>query len=115
MNSGFPELNSCSFCVSGPEINSESARHDNPVERAQTLAFDHDLVSYRQTAEWGMRALQWSFGCLRIPLEISQNHRHGNLLEVYLWLHNVRTQVVGINQIKSVYEPMWSAGSQEDI
>ena len=29
MNSGCPELNSCSSCVSGPEINSENACHDS--------------------------------------------------------------------------------------
>jgi hypothetical protein len=34
------------------------------------LAFDRQLLSYRQTAEWGMRSLQGAFGRLRLPLNV---------------------------------------------
>ncbi|KZV61810.1 hypothetical protein PENSPDRAFT_592328, partial [Peniophora sp. CONT] len=67
------------------------------------------LLSYRQTAEWGMCALQGSFGRLRVPLEIENSERRGDLLETCLRLHNVRTAVVGISQIRNVYEPIWRA------
>jgi hypothetical protein len=36
----------------------------------EKLVFDRELLSYRQTAEWGMRSLQGSFGRLRLPLDI---------------------------------------------
>jgi hypothetical protein len=39
-------------------------------EIQERVAFDRELLSYRQTAEWGMPGLQGSFGRLRIPLEI---------------------------------------------
>lgn len=31
---------------------------------AEATAFNRELLSYRQTAEWGMRAIQGSFGRL---------------------------------------------------
>lgn len=40
----------------------------NALERTEMLAFDRQLLSLRQAAEWGNRALQGSFGRLRIPL-----------------------------------------------
>ena len=42
----------------------------NPLRRMERLAFDRQLLSYRQTAEWGMRALQGAFGRLRVPLDV---------------------------------------------
>ena len=47
----------------------------------ERFAFDRELLSYRQTAEWGNRALQGSFGRLRIPLEINDSKRRGDLIE----------------------------------
>ena len=71
------------------------------AERDRRLAFDAALVSYRQSAEWGMRALQGSFGRLRIPLEVENDHRRANLLEIY--------------QLRTVYEPLWTEGDQADV
>src|SRR5882672_7795293 len=33
----------------------------------ERLALDHQLLYYRQTAEWGMWAFQGGFGHLRVP------------------------------------------------
>ncbi|KAJ3513754.1 hypothetical protein NMY22_g14947 [Coprinellus aureogranulatus] len=76
-------------------------------EITETLHFNRELLSYRQTAEWGNRALQGSFGRLRIPLEVGNADRRGDLLEICARLHNLRARRVGINQIKQVYEPCW--------
>lgn len=80
----------------------------------ERMSFDRELLSYRQTAEWGMRSMQGSFGRLRVPLEIKDEQRRGNLLEICVRLHNVRTQLVGINQIKNVYMPRWTKNSQQE-
>lgn len=79
-------------------------------ERSQNevLEFNRQLLSYRQTAEWGMRSLQGSFGRLRVPLTINYNSHRAYILETITRLHNLRTRCVGINQIRSVYMPMWS-------
>ncbi|KAF6744650.1 hypothetical protein DFP72DRAFT_822923 [Ephemerocybe angulata] len=71
------------------------------------LAYNRELLSYRQTAEWGNRALQGAFGRLRVPLEVNNIERRGDLLETCVRLHNLRTREVGINQIKQVYEACW--------
>jgi len=38
-------------------------------ECRELLAFNHELVSYQQMAEWGMWALQGSFGQLHVPMD----------------------------------------------
>ncbi|KAI0344497.1 hypothetical protein BDW22DRAFT_1391232 [Trametopsis cervina] len=80
---------------------------DDMQERANVLYFDRQLLSYRQTAEWGMRTLQGSFGRLRLPLNAEDKHGRSELLEVCMRLSNVRTLRVGINQIRNVYMPIW--------
>lgn len=79
----------------------------DPTERQSLLAFNRQLLSCRQAAEWGMRTLQGSFGRLRIPLNIANSKARAELLEVCIRLQNVRTTLVGINQIRNTYEPIW--------
>lgn len=57
-----------------------------------------------------MRELQGSFGRLRIPLGIEVLDKRADLLETCFRLHNLRTRLVGINQIKNVYVPIWREG-----
>ena len=80
----------------------------------KATAFNQELLSYRQTAEWGMRAIQGSFGRLRIPLDINNNAKRGNLIETCLRLHNLRAVKVGINQIRTVYLQHWQQ-TDEDV
>ncbi|KAH7930088.1 hypothetical protein BV22DRAFT_1001525 [Leucogyrophana mollusca] len=87
----------------------------DPLERQSLLAFDRQLLSFRQSTEWGMRSLQGSFGRLRVPLEVSYIDKRGDLLETCVRLHNARTEMVGINQIRTVYMPIWKADEQEEI
>jgi len=80
----------------------------------KATAFNQELLSYRQTAEWGMRTIQGSFGRLRIPLDINNNAKRGNLIETCLRLHNLRAVKVGINQIRTVYLQHWQQ-TDEDV
>lgn len=59
-----------------------------------------------------MRALQGSFGRLRLPLDPNNPER---LLRICLHLHQLRTQCVGINQILNVYEPIWEEADGSDL
>lgn len=79
------------------------------------MAFDRQLLSYRQTAEWGNRTIQGSFGRLRVPLPIQHEDVRGDLLEVIMRLYQVRTRKVGINQITTVYMNVWKDGEQERL
>jgi len=76
-------------------------------QREHMIRFSRSVLSYRQTAEWGMRELQGSFGRLRIPLGAEDLDQRADLLETCFRLHNLRTRFVGINQIKNVYVPIW--------
>ena len=62
-------------------------------------------TSMRQSAEWGMRALQSSFPrlCDRMPYEIKGERRIAIKMMVYLY--NLRARMVGINQIKNFFQP----------
>ena len=85
-----------------------------PLQQGDPLPFDGDecrfmlahsraLLSYRQTAEWGMRQLQGSFGRLSHPLDINNQAQRSNILEACFRLHNLKARLVGINQIRNVY------------
>lgn len=80
----------------------------------EKLAFDRELLSYRQTAEWGNRGLQGSFGRLRIPLEINNDEKRGDLLEICIRLYNLRARRVGFNQIRTVYMPIWRQTAEDE-
>lgn len=85
---------------------------NDPEERDYLMRFDRQLLSFRQTAEWGMHALQGSFGRLRVPLPINYHDVRADILEVITRLHNLRTRTVGHNQIRSVYMPLWESDQE---
>jgi hypothetical protein len=87
----------------------------NDAERNHLLQYDRQLLSYRQTAEWGMRAMQGSFGRLRIPLPINYMDVRADLLETTSRLFNLCARAVGHNQIRTVYMPIWREGEQEEL
>lgn len=74
-----------------------------PAEIEEMMLFNRQLLSYRQTAEWGNRGLQGLFGRLRVPLEIGATPRRADLLETCARAFCLRTYRMGINQINSVY------------
>lgn len=84
-------------------------------EYHQLLAFNTQLVSSRQPAEWGMRALQGSFARLKMPLPADDHLHRRILLTTCMRLHQVRTRLVGINQIKTVYEKIWRGDDRETV
>lgn len=86
-----------------------------PADPSDVLEFNRQLLSYRQTAEWGMRVLQGSFGRLRLPLNIADDRRRARFLETVVRASNLRTLRVGINQIRSVYMPTWQASEDERL
>lgn len=80
---------------------------ENQNDLQHLLRFSRQVVSARQAAEWGMRTLQGSFGRLKVPLSANDSKYRFILLEVCCRLHQIRTRLVGINQIAQVYVPIW--------
>jgi hypothetical protein len=88
---------------------------EDPYEQEEFLWWNRQLLSYRQSAEWGNCMLQGSFGRLRVPLDINAECDRQELLELCCRLHNIRTELVGINQIRNVYMPVWKASEDEEL
>ena len=87
----------------------------DPILRQHALVFNRQLLSYRQTAEWGMRTLQGSFGRLRVPLLITSETHHRHRIELCARLSNVRARCVGISEICSVYMPIWQSSEDDRL
>ncbi|KAF5376888.1 hypothetical protein D9615_007221 [Tricholomella constricta] len=101
-------------CIRAP-IKEGTRLPADPAERARVYAENRQLLSYRQTAEWGNQALQGSFGRLRVPLPINYSNMRADLLETIIRLYQIRTRMVGINQISTVYMDIWREAGQDRI
>ena len=78
--------------------------HKMPLHTfVQTVLRHKQLVSSRQSAEWGMRIIQGCWSRLHLPLPVD-NHKRQQILTCCIALHNLRTRRVGLNQIKTVYQ-----------
>ena len=81
----------------------------HPVEGAdledyrQQVAVFEEATSMRQSAEWGMRAVQSSFPRLKDRLLYETNGERRIIFKSIFLLYNLRARKVGINQIKNVY------------
>jgi hypothetical protein len=72
--------------------------------RDYLLKISNVHTSLRQASEWGMRGLQGTFPRLRRRLPSDDNKRK-KVLELIVYVHNLRTAIVGKNQIKTVFDP----------
>jgi hypothetical protein len=106
-DTAFPSNDALATKIKKPLKQDFSNWPQDPLERAELFRFNRQLVSCRQAAEWGMRSLQGSFGRLRIPMPSDDARFRQLLLLVICRMHQVRTRLVGINQIKNVYERAW--------
>ncbi|OAV91607.1 hypothetical protein PTTG_04241 [Puccinia triticina 1-1 BBBD Race 1] len=61
----------------------------DPLAAARLLRLNHQLVSARQAAEWGMRSIQGSFARLKLPLPASDAKTRRGLLEIVCRLHQL--------------------------
>lgn len=86
-----------------------------PLSKEQKRRFRNDAellerhrvyVSLRQASEWGMRALQGTFSRLKTRLTSDKRIRRDIILSVIL-LHNFRTHYIGLNQIATVFNPIY--------
>jgi DDE superfamily endonuclease len=82
---------------SGTTINDDATTHGLEAEIAA------EATSMRQSAEWGMRALQASFPRLKERFIYEEHGERRIILKLMLLLYNLRARKVGINQIKNVY------------
>lgn len=72
---------------------------------AEDVLIESQATSARQSAEWGMRALQSSFPRLKDRLIFEVRGERRLILVSSVLLFNFRTSVVGLNQLLHVYMP----------
>lgn len=87
----------------GP-IPKKTRRKLSPILREVLLKKHQTYVSLRQSSEWGTRALQGTFSRLKARLTSDNYKRYQTILSIVL-LHNFRVDLVGLNQISTVFNP----------
>ena len=70
-----------------------------------TIEERREATSMRQCAEWGMRAVQSSFPRLKHTMTYEEYGERRIIFDCLFLLFNLRSRLVGINQITSVYLP----------
>jgi len=107
VDQGFPRSGDLLNRFVGP-ISRRARRNLGPENRRVVIRRHNLYVSLRQSSEWGMRALQGTFIRMKSRLP-SNKYKRKLILTVIILLHNFRTEVVGLNQIATVFNPEYDA------
>jgi hypothetical protein len=81
------------------------ARGETQEEIVAQVRTQLEATSMRQAAEWGMRAVQASFPRLKDRFIYEEDGERQRVLHSMFLLYNLRTRMVGINQIRNFYMP----------
>jgi hypothetical protein len=111
-DTAFPTARELSGLIRTPPKRNFMHYPDDAAACRRFIAFNKQLVSARQAAEWGMSCLQGSFGRLKLPLPAEDNHYRFMVLKICAHLHNIRTRLEGIHQIATVYKKEWKSGGE---
>lgn len=103
VDQGFPRSGVLQGVLVGPYSQKKEAALA-PEVRDSLLRQAAVYVSLRQASEWGMRALQGTFPRLKSRLPSCSVKRQMLLTSIVL-IHNFRTELVGLNQIATVFNP----------
>ncbi len=103
VDQGFPRSGDASGILVGP-VPERSARRLHRDMRDHLLALSNVYTSLRQASEWGMRGLQGSFPRCKKRLPSNSLVRR-RVIESIVLIHNFRTECIGLNQIKTVFDP----------
>ena len=103
VDQGFPRQGEAYGILVGP-ISKRTARGLHRDVHDYLLKISNIYTSLRQASEWGMRGLQGTFPRLKSRLP-SDKTKQQLVLEAIVFIHNLRTDIVGMNQIKTVFFP----------
>jgi hypothetical protein len=88
---------------------------DPETDDAQDYVVNTEATSMRQSAEWGMRAIQSSFPRLKDRMPYDERGERRIIFKFMLLLYNVRARRVGINQIRNTYMPHLNKDVNEEF
>jgi hypothetical protein len=66
-------------------------------------------------AEWGMLMIQASFPQVKDPFIYKEQGEQQIVLKMFVLLYNMRTRMVGINQIKNTYMRHLHRNANKDV
>ena len=84
-------------------------------ERNEDVQRKRQATSMRQAAEWGMRMLQGSFPRLKDRFVFENRGERRIALKSFILLFNLRSRLVGINQIRNVYMPLLERSAMDEL
>ena len=93
----------------------KSSQTDPEFNDDNDFAVNTEATSMRQSAEWGMRAIQSSFPRLKDRFIYEEYGERKIIFKFMLLLYNVRARKVGINQIRNTYMPYLNRDANEEF
>jgi hypothetical protein len=103
VDQGFPRSGDAYGTLVGP-VTRRAARRLHRDVRDYLLRISNVHTSLWQASEWGMRGLQGTFP--RWKKRLPADHEQRRLvIEAIVLVHNYRTEMVGFNQINTVFDP----------
>ena len=91
------------FPAHGTRIKRPPKMDEPGPESPESLLFFRDLVSARQSAEWGMGGLERTFPRLTARFHWENKGIRGKVLLICYHLINFRAREMGLNQIRTVW------------
>lgn len=92
-----------------------SSQNVNMARDEMEMVLFQEATSLRQSAEWGMRALQGAFPRLKDRMRYEERGDRVKILQCMVLLHNYRVHYVGMNQIQSTYYFPHFVNNPEDL
>jgi hypothetical protein len=92
-----------------------SSQADPDSDNPNDYIVNSEATSMRQSAEWGMQALQSSFPRLRDRFIYEETGERKIIMKFLLLLYNVRARKVGINQIRNTFMPYLNRDVNEEF
>jgi hypothetical protein len=102
VDQGFPRSGEAYGTLVGPVTKRATRRLHRDV-REYLLQISNVHMLLHQASKWGMRGLQGTFPCWKKRLP-SDHFQRRLVIEAIVLIHNYRTELVGFNQINTVFD-----------
>jgi len=103
VDQGLPRSGDASFILVGPISHRQAQRLAANLQQ-YLLTISNVYVLLHQASEWGMRGLQGAFPRFKKRLP-GNAFKQSLVIQSIVSIHNFRTEIVGLNQIRTVFDP----------
>ena len=103
IDQGFPRTGNANLILVGL-ISKKQARKLAPNLSPYLLQTSNIYTSLWQASEWGMQSFQGTFPRCKKRLP-GNAWKHKKVIQSIVLIHNLRTELVGLNQISTVFDP----------